>query len=209
MGSATCSCLHVVVVVVGILIVGYKPHIHECMCRPPPPPSVPAGTLAPLSSFASELGVHFEVRLEAPHVIDATKQLWIGCMGVSPSGRGLLGTFKFTDVSFCKHTYLCLPSRSLIDMKILLIVHSFKGAHLVPHAIHLPSLLALGQHAIGREEHLTMHNRNNKSDINKRYSCTQLWAHSTCPHTSTTGLTSTPPGVARMISIRDSPTASW
>jgi hypothetical protein len=74
------------------------------------PPSVLAGTLAPLSSFVSELGVHFEVRLEAPHVIDATKQLWIGCMGVSPSGRGLLGTFKFTDVSFCKHTCLCLPS---------------------------------------------------------------------------------------------------
>ena len=87
-GSATFSCLHV----------------------SPPPPSVLAGTLAPLSSFASELGVHFEVRLEAPHVIDATKQLWIGCMGVSPSGRGLLGTFKFTDVSFSKHTCLCLPS---------------------------------------------------------------------------------------------------
>jgi hypothetical protein len=57
-----------------------------------------AGTLSPLSSFASELGVQFDVRLEASHVIDPTRQLWIGCMGVSPSGRGLLGTFKHTDV---------------------------------------------------------------------------------------------------------------
>ena len=44
-----------------------------------------SGTLAPLNSFAGALGTRFPVRLEAGHVINASKQLWIGVVDASPS----------------------------------------------------------------------------------------------------------------------------
>lgn len=34
-----------------------------------------SGTLAPIESFASELGVAFDVQLEAPHVVDMKRQV--------------------------------------------------------------------------------------------------------------------------------------
>jgi Fanconi anemia group J protein len=34
-----------------------------------------SGTLAPLSSFASELGVAFPIRMEAPHCVDMDRQV--------------------------------------------------------------------------------------------------------------------------------------
>lgn len=36
-----------------------------------------SGTLAPMDSFASELGMQFDVRLETGHVVDTSKQLWV------------------------------------------------------------------------------------------------------------------------------------
>ena len=40
-----------------------------------------SGTLSPLDSFATELGVEFKIRLEAKHVINTKKQLWVGALG--------------------------------------------------------------------------------------------------------------------------------
>jgi hypothetical protein len=37
-----------------------------------------SGTLSPMDSFASELGVTFHQRLEAPHVVDMKKQVGLG-----------------------------------------------------------------------------------------------------------------------------------
>jgi Fanconi anemia group J protein len=53
-----------------------------------------SGTLAPLNSFASELGVQFPIRMEAPHCVDVAKQVWAGAVGVGPRGAQLCGTFK-------------------------------------------------------------------------------------------------------------------
>lgn len=52
-----------------------------------------SGTLSPMDTFSSELGVHFEHRLEALHVIDPG-QVWVGAIGVGPTGCELKGTFK-------------------------------------------------------------------------------------------------------------------
>lgn len=56
-----------------------------------------SGTLAPLDSFASELGAAFDVRLEAPHVVDMSRQVWVGAVGAAPSGAPLTINFKSTD----------------------------------------------------------------------------------------------------------------
>ena len=45
-----------------------------------------SGTLSPLATFASELGVEFPVRLEASHVIDAS-QVWVGTLSQGPTGQ--------------------------------------------------------------------------------------------------------------------------
>ncbi|KAI5067198.1 hypothetical protein GOP47_0017726 [Adiantum capillus-veneris] len=56
-----------------------------------------SGTLSPIGSFASELGVTFEVSMEAPHVIDMKTQVWAG---VLPRGLGnvpLNASYKHAD----------------------------------------------------------------------------------------------------------------
>ncbi|PNW78438.1 hypothetical protein CHLRE_09g397350v5 [Chlamydomonas reinhardtii] len=53
-----------------------------------------SGTLAPLDSFASELGTEFHVRLEAPHVVDMGRQVWAGVVPRGPGGGVLSSTFK-------------------------------------------------------------------------------------------------------------------
>ncbi|KAL3680444.1 hypothetical protein R1sor_023400 [Riccia sorocarpa] len=55
-----------------------------------------SGTLAPLDSFALELNLPFNVRLENPHVIDAS-QIWVGVVQAGPSGRGLNSSYKTRD----------------------------------------------------------------------------------------------------------------
>ncbi|KAL4579106.1 hypothetical protein LXL04_015241 [Taraxacum kok-saghyz] len=43
-----------------------------------------SGTLSPMSSFQSELGVQFGTTLEAPHVINVESQLWAGVIPTGP-----------------------------------------------------------------------------------------------------------------------------
>ncbi|CAF0846025.1 unnamed protein product [Brachionus calyciflorus] len=52
-----------------------------------------SGTLSPMDTFQSELGVKFEHQLEANHVI-SDKQVWVGSMGYGPTDVNLLATFK-------------------------------------------------------------------------------------------------------------------
>eukprot|EP00897_Mesotaenium_endlicherianum_P001292 jgi/Mesen1/1190/ME001272S00367 len=52
-----------------------------------------SGTLSPLDSFAHELRLPFEVRLENPHVI-AERQIWVGVVPVGPSGKALNSSFR-------------------------------------------------------------------------------------------------------------------
>lgn len=55
-----------------------------------------SGTLAPMDSFASELGVTFETRLEAPHVIEKS-QVMTHVVTRGPTGVSLNASFKHSD----------------------------------------------------------------------------------------------------------------
>ncbi|XP_031728340.1 Fanconi anemia group J protein [Anarrhichthys ocellatus] len=55
-----------------------------------------SGTLSPMSSFSSELGVKFSIQLEANHVINKS-QVWVGTVGDGPQGRKLCATFQHTE----------------------------------------------------------------------------------------------------------------
>ncbi|XP_063106951.1 Fanconi anemia group J protein isoform X1 [Cavia porcellus] len=52
-----------------------------------------SGTLSPMNSFSSELGVTFTIQLEANHVIN-NSQVWVGTIGSGPKGRNLCATFQ-------------------------------------------------------------------------------------------------------------------
>ncbi|KAG2764511.1 Fanconi anemia group J protein [Phytophthora cactorum] len=53
-----------------------------------------SGTLSPMDSFAGELGVDFPIRLEANHVVNMRKQVFIGALMNGPGGVDLLSTYK-------------------------------------------------------------------------------------------------------------------
>lgn len=53
---------------------------------------VASGTLSPLASFQSELGMPFQITLEANHVI-SVEQMWVGTIGRGPNNSALNGTF--------------------------------------------------------------------------------------------------------------------
>jgi fanconi anemia group J protein len=55
-----------------------------------------SGTLAPLESFASELGVRFAVTLEASHVIDVPRQVFAAALARGPNGGSLKATYQAT-----------------------------------------------------------------------------------------------------------------
>ncbi|XP_023372406.1 Fanconi anemia group J protein [Otolemur garnettii] len=55
-----------------------------------------SGTLSPMKSFSSELGVTFTIQLEANHVIK-NSQVWVGTIGSGPKGRNLCATFQHTE----------------------------------------------------------------------------------------------------------------
>ncbi|POI35440.1 hypothetical protein CIB84_000808 [Bambusicola thoracicus] len=55
-----------------------------------------SGTLSPMDSFSSELGVKFSIQLEANHVI-RNSQVWVGTIGAGPNGRKLCATFQHTE----------------------------------------------------------------------------------------------------------------
>ncbi|XP_021271794.1 Fanconi anemia group J protein isoform X2 [Numida meleagris] len=89
-----------------------------------------SGTLSPMDSFSSELGVKFSIQLEANHVI-RNSQVWVGTIGAGPNGRKLCATFQHTEtfefqdevgallLSVCRtlgQGILCfLPSYKLLD----------------------------------------------------------------------------------------------
>lgn len=53
-----------------------------------------SGTLSPMDSFAGELGVEFPVQLEANHVINVQKQLWVGSIQNGPQYVELIANYK-------------------------------------------------------------------------------------------------------------------
>ncbi|KAL4647191.1 Fanconi anemia group J protein [Arapaima gigas] len=55
-----------------------------------------SGTLSPMGSFSSELGVNFSIQLEASHVINKS-QVWVGTLGTGPQGHKLCATFQHTE----------------------------------------------------------------------------------------------------------------
>jgi len=57
------------------------------------------GTLAPISSFESELGTTFDVQLEAPHVVDMKRQVWAGVVDTCPSGNILNSSYRTADTN--------------------------------------------------------------------------------------------------------------
>ncbi|XP_058098589.1 uncharacterized protein LOC131243331 isoform X2 [Magnolia sinica] len=56
-----------------------------------------SGTLSPMNSFASELGVQFEACMEAPHVIDVESQLWAAVISTGPGNCQLNASYKTAD----------------------------------------------------------------------------------------------------------------
>ncbi|XP_072043286.1 uncharacterized protein [Amphiura filiformis] len=52
-----------------------------------------SGTLSPMNSFASELGVNFPIQLEANHVIHKS-QVWVGTVALGPSGTSLNASYR-------------------------------------------------------------------------------------------------------------------
>ncbi|XP_066534572.1 Fanconi anemia group J protein isoform X2 [Hoplias malabaricus] len=55
-----------------------------------------SGTLSPMGSFSSELGIQFSIQLEASHVISKS-QVWVGTIGMGPQGRRLCATFQHAE----------------------------------------------------------------------------------------------------------------
>lgn len=55
-----------------------------------------SGTLSPMGSFSSELGIKFSIQLEANHVINKS-QVWVGTVGAGPQGRKLCATFQHAE----------------------------------------------------------------------------------------------------------------
>ncbi|KAF8759327.1 hypothetical protein HU200_010368 [Digitaria exilis] len=56
-----------------------------------------SGTLSPMGSFASELGVQFEACLEAPHVINVESQVFAAVLSSGPTGHTLNASYKTAD----------------------------------------------------------------------------------------------------------------
>ncbi|CAK9178304.1 unnamed protein product [Ilex paraguariensis] len=56
-----------------------------------------SGTLSPMNSFSSELGVQFGTFLEAPHVIDVESQLWAAVISSGHGNYPLNASYKTAD----------------------------------------------------------------------------------------------------------------
>ncbi|CDW54284.1 Fanconi anemia group J protein [Trichuris trichiura] len=55
-----------------------------------------SGTLSPMDTYASELGVPFPIRLEAMHVLPP-ERVYVGAVGLGPSGKVLKATYQDVD----------------------------------------------------------------------------------------------------------------
>ncbi|KAG8176684.1 hypothetical protein JTE90_002676 [Oedothorax gibbosus] len=91
---------------------------------------VASGTLSPLTSFESELGVPFKLTLEANHVVSSDKT-WVGTIGRGPNNTALSATFSVASTydfqddvgqlvyevcSVIPHGVLCfLPSYGMLE----------------------------------------------------------------------------------------------
>ncbi|KMT19267.1 hypothetical protein BVRB_1g014480 isoform A [Beta vulgaris subsp. vulgaris] len=56
-----------------------------------------SGTLSPMNSFSSELGIPFDTLLEAPHVIDVESQVWASIISTGPHDYRLNASYKTAD----------------------------------------------------------------------------------------------------------------
>ncbi|EOA37435.1 hypothetical protein CARUB_v10011496mg [Capsella rubella] len=56
-----------------------------------------SGTLSPMNSFSSELGLKFGTCLESPHVIDPNLQVWAGAISKGPGNFPLNASYKTAD----------------------------------------------------------------------------------------------------------------
>ncbi|XP_073139682.1 uncharacterized protein [Henckelia pumila] len=56
-----------------------------------------SGTLSPLNTFSSELGVQFGTCLEAPHIIDVDSQVWAAAISHGPRNYPLNASYKTAD----------------------------------------------------------------------------------------------------------------
>ncbi|KAM0012938.1 putative RNA helicase [Helianthus debilis subsp. tardiflorus] len=56
-----------------------------------------SGTLSPMSSFQSELGIQFGTSLVAPHVINVDSQLWAGVIHQGPNNYPLNASYKTSE----------------------------------------------------------------------------------------------------------------
>ncbi|GJN34573.1 hypothetical protein PR202_gb23249 [Eleusine coracana subsp. coracana] len=56
-----------------------------------------SGTLSPMGSFTSELGVQFEACMEAPHVINVDSQVFATVLSTGPTNRTLNASYKTAD----------------------------------------------------------------------------------------------------------------
>ncbi|XP_011100424.1 Fanconi anemia group J protein [Sesamum indicum] len=56
-----------------------------------------SGTLSPLNTFSSELGIQFGTCLEAPHVIDVDSQVWAAAIANGPGNYPLNASYKTAD----------------------------------------------------------------------------------------------------------------
>ncbi|KAK7280803.1 hypothetical protein RJT34_25870 [Clitoria ternatea] len=56
-----------------------------------------SGTLSPMTSFSSELGVHFDTSLEAPHVINVDSQVWPAIISTGSGNYPLNASYKTAD----------------------------------------------------------------------------------------------------------------
>ncbi|XP_024169418.1 Fanconi anemia group J protein homolog [Rosa chinensis] len=56
-----------------------------------------SGTLSPMNSFSSELGLQFGSTLEAPHVIDVESQVWPTIISTGPGNVPLNASYKTAD----------------------------------------------------------------------------------------------------------------
>ncbi|XP_073171520.1 Fanconi anemia group J protein [Lepidochelys kempii] len=86
-----------------------------------------SGTLSPMDSFSSELGVKFTIQLEANHVIH-NSQVWVGTIGAGPKGRKLHATFQHTETFEFQDEVgaLLLSVCQTVDQGVLCFLPSYK-----------------------------------------------------------------------------------
>jgi len=53
-----------------------------------------SGTLSPMAAFRADLKLPFPVELQNPHVITLAKQVWVGAIGVGPTGKQLSSAYE-------------------------------------------------------------------------------------------------------------------